>query len=168
MHMSFLACPCHLALAAVLIPSPVQLDALKAEATTLQQTALEEARRVARSGSMLADAGDGSSASSVAELQARLRQALEVMGQGLVERETEVRLLVLAAVAGEHMLYIGPPGTAKSEMGRRLSRLCRGTYFERLLTRFSVSGAGGAADGTCSEKENPRETGGWAGHAHAR
>ena len=31
-----------------------------------------------------------------------------------------------------------PPGTAKSELGRRLSRLCKGTYFERLLTRFSV------------------------------
>lgn len=31
-----------------------------------------------------------------------------------------------------------PPGTAKSEVGRRLSRLIQGSYFERLLTRFSV------------------------------
>ncbi len=29
-------------------------------------------------------------------------------------------------------------GTAKSELSRRLSSLCGGTYFERLLTRFSV------------------------------
>ena len=36
------------------------------------------------------------------------------------------------------MLLLGPPGTAKSELGRRLSRICQGTYFERLLTRFSV------------------------------
>ncbi len=48
-----------------------------------------------------------------------------------------MRLLLLAALAGEHILYIGPPGTAKSELGRRLSRLCHGSYFERLLTRFS-------------------------------
>ena len=32
----------------------------------------------------------------------------------------------------------GPPGTAKSELGRRLSALTGGRYFERLLTRFSV------------------------------
>ena len=50
----------------------------------------------------------------------------------------QVRLLLLAALSGEHILYIGPPGTAKSELGRRLSRLCHGVYFERLLTRFSV------------------------------
>lgn len=50
----------------------------------------------------------------------------------------QVRLLLLAALSQEHVLYIGPPGTAKSELGRRLSRLCAGTFFERLLTRFSV------------------------------
>ena len=51
---------------------------------------------------------------------------------------TQVRLLLLAALSGEHILFIGPPGTAKSELGRRLSRLYSGRYFERLLTRFSV------------------------------
>ena len=56
-----------------------------------------------------------------------------------------MRLLLLAALAGEHVLYIGPPGTAKSELGRRLSRLCHGTYFERLLTRFS-GGSGGLGE----------------------
>lgn len=50
----------------------------------------------------------------------------------------QVRLLLLAALAGEHILFIGPPGTAKSELGRRLARLYKGTFFERLLTRFSV------------------------------
>ena len=46
--------------------------------------------------------------------------------------------MILAALAGEHMLLLGPPGTAKSELSRRLSRLTGGLYFERLLTRFSV------------------------------
>lgn len=50
----------------------------------------------------------------------------------------QVRLLLLAALAGEHILFIGPPGTAKSELGRRLARLYDGQFFERLLTRFSV------------------------------
>ena len=49
-----------------------------------------------------------------------------------------MRLLLLAALAGEHLLLLGPPGTAKSELGRRLARLCGGRYFERLLTRFTA------------------------------
>jgi MoxR-like ATPase len=50
----------------------------------------------------------------------------------------QVRLLLLAALCGEHLLLLGPPGTAKSELSRRLSKLTGGKYFERLLTRFSV------------------------------
>ena len=46
--------------------------------------------------------------------------------------------MLLAALAGEHLLLLGPPGTAKSELSRRLSRVMGGQYFERLLTRFSV------------------------------
>ena len=73
-----------------------------------------------------------------APLQTRLMEAIRKLSSGLIERETEVRLLLLAALSKEHILYLGPPGTAKSELGRRLSTLCSGHYFERLLTRFSV------------------------------
>lgn len=72
------------------------------------------------------------------EIKLKLVNAIAAMQQGLVERESEVRLLLLAAMSGEHILLIGPPGTAKSEVGRRLNKLISGTYFERLLTRFSV------------------------------
>lgn len=59
--------------------------------------------------------------------------------RGLLQRDVAARALLLAALAGEHLLLLGPPGTAKSELARRLQRLLPGAhYFERLLTRFTV------------------------------
>ena len=74
-----------------------------------------------------------------ADCPTRLRALLDTLETGLVERRQSVRLCLLAALAGEHTLLIGPPGTAKSELARRLHTVFRdGRYFERLLTRFSV------------------------------
>ena len=69
---------------------------------------------------------------------AALRAATAALECGLVERDGEARLLLLALVGGEHLLLLGPPGTAKSELCRRLSRLSGLSYFERTLTRFST------------------------------
>ena len=66
-----------------------------------------------------------------------LRDALADAGRGLVEREAMVELVALSAVAGEHLLVIGPPGTAKSEAVRRTARALGGSYFEYLLGRFT-------------------------------
>ncbi|GBF89830.1 hypothetical protein Rsub_02534 [Raphidocelis subcapitata] len=71
-------------------------------------------------------------------LRQRLTATITKVQKGLLERETEVRLMLLAALCGEHLLLLGPPGTAKSELSRRLSGVMGGAYFERLLTRFSV------------------------------
>lgn len=68
---------------------------------------------------------------------ASLRQALAEAGRGLVERDALLEMVALAAVAGEHVLVIGPPGTAKSEAVRRVSRAVGGRYFEYLLGRFT-------------------------------
>lgn len=75
----------------------------------------------------------------VLNLKDRLTRIRDALGAGLIERDIPVRLALLAAIAGEHVLLIGPPGTAKSELARRLRLAFIGqTYFERLLTRFSV------------------------------
>jgi len=66
-----------------------------------------------------------------------LKAAIVSARKGLVERETLVEALVLAAVAGEHLLVIGPPGTAKSEAARRVARALGGRTFEYLLGRFT-------------------------------
>lgn len=72
-------------------------------------------------------------------MREKLQQLCEFLNQGLVERECATRLSLLAALAGEHLLLLGPPGTAKSELARKLHRVFREPrYFERLLTRFSV------------------------------
>ncbi|GAA0835715.1 hypothetical protein GCM10009112_27900 [Marinomonas arenicola] len=71
--------------------------------------------------------------------QTRLKQLMKDMNTGLFERHEQVKLLLLAALSGEHILLLGPPGTAKSELAKRLrSVFVEADYFERLLTRFSV------------------------------
>jgi MoxR-like ATPase len=68
---------------------------------------------------------------------ARIREAVGDASRGLVDREVLVELIALAAVAREHLLIIGPPGTAKSEAVRRFARVLEGSYFEYLLGRFT-------------------------------
>ena len=71
----------------------------------------------------------------------RVAQKVREVGRALDERYLDkselVRMLLVTLVAGEHMLIVGPPGTAKSALVRHLARLIDARYFEYLLTRFS-------------------------------
>jgi MoxR-like ATPase len=71
----------------------------------------------------------------------RAAQKVREVGRALDERYLDkseiVRMLLVTLVAGEHMLIVGPPGTAKSALVRHLARLVDARYFEYLLTRFS-------------------------------
>jgi MoxR-like ATPase len=76
---------------------------------------------------------------NTSELFKKIKRIQSQLTQGLVEREQTIKLTLLAALAGEHILLIGPPGTGKSLVSRRLHLVFKDTpYFERLLTKFSV------------------------------
>src|SRR5499427_10707029 len=70
-------------------------------------------------------------------LAARLQEAARVLEQHFLDKQEIIRLLLVSAVAGEHMLLIGPPGTAKSALVRMFAQLVDARYFEYLLTRFT-------------------------------
>ena len=74
---------------------------------------------------------------AVAGAASRLRAGIQAASAGLVEREAVVELLMLCAVAREHLLVIGPPGTAKSLAIRRATQVLGGRLFEYMLGRFT-------------------------------
>jgi MoxR-like ATPase len=76
-------------------------------------------------------------APNLSEASLRLRSAVTDACRGLVDREALVELVALSAVAREHLLVIGPPGTAKSVAVRRIAQATGGRYFEYLLGRFT-------------------------------
>ena len=68
---------------------------------------------------------------------AGVRQAIHRAARGLVDRDALVEMVALACVAGEHILVIGPPGTAKSQAVRAVANQLEAGYFEYLLGRFT-------------------------------
>ena len=68
----------------------------------------------------------------------KVRNLLAGLDAALVERRREVRMALLAVLAGHHTLLVGPPGTAKSELARCVGRcFAEARYFEQLLSAHS-------------------------------
>src|SRR5215831_594175 len=72
-----------------------------------------------------------------APLHERLRLLANTLERQFLGKDEIIRLLIIAVVAGEHCVLLGPPGTAKSALIRSLADLMQARYFEYLLTRFT-------------------------------
>jgi MoxR-like ATPase/biotin carboxyl carrier protein len=77
-------------------------------------------------------------------MKTKIQKLLDRLNQGLVEREHVLKTVLLAVLAGENPVLIGPPGTGKSLIARRVAQSLAGgangenDYFEYLLTKFST------------------------------
>jgi MoxR-like ATPase len=54
------------------------------------------------------------------------------------ERAEEINCALLAILSGEHVLFLGPPGTAKSLLSKNVCEIMDGQFFYYLLTRFTT------------------------------
>ena len=73
-------------------------------------------------------------------LKTRIRNLLMYLNTGLYEKENAIRLSILCAIAGESIFFLGPPGTAKSMISRRIQKAFKDEtkYFEYLMNEFST------------------------------
>ena len=70
----------------------------------------------------------------VREKFGKVRKALQSV---VIGQDQMIEALLLGLVAGEHVVVIGPPGTAKSYTVRCLCQLIQANYFQYLMTRFT-------------------------------
>src|SRR6516225_4047930 len=74
------------------------------------------------------------------ELRKRLNRFRISLGRYFVDKQELIDLMLVAAIAQEPLLLVGPPGTAKSDLVLKFKDalgLGESDYFEYMLTRFT-------------------------------
>lgn len=73
-------------------------------------------------------------------LRNKINRFRESLGRFFVNKQEIIDLMVVAAIAQEPLLLVGPPGTAKSDLVLKFKDalgITEGDYFEYMLTRFT-------------------------------
>jgi MoxR-like ATPase len=69
----------------------------------------------------------------------KLDEIKRALNAKFYEREDEVEAILIAILSRQHILMVGPSGTAKSALAVELAEMIHGAkYFQWLLTRFST------------------------------
>lgn len=72
-------------------------------------------------------------------IQQRMQKLVSEVSTGMFEREEIIAVSLLGALSGQNTFLLGPPGTAKSLISRRIACAFEDTnYFEYLMNRFST------------------------------
>ena len=74
---------------------------------------------------------------TIPEMARRLQDGARQLEAQFLGKEEVIRLLFVSALAGEHLVMVGPPGTAKSALLRAFAQVIDARYFDYLLTRFT-------------------------------
>ena len=68
-----------------------------------------------------------------------ITELLTCISEGVYEKEHILALSLLCSIAGESLFMLGPPGTAKSMVARRIKEVfAENSSFEYLMSRFST------------------------------
>jgi MoxR-like ATPase len=72
-------------------------------------------------------------------MKKKISQLQSLYAEYFKEREDEINGALLAVLSGENVIYLGPPGTAKTYLANKICQSIEGTnFFYYLLTRFTT------------------------------
>lgn len=57
------------------------------------------------------------------EIKLQMKELIKLMSEGVWEKEDIFSLALLSSIAGESIFLLGPPGTGKSMIARRLKEV---------------------------------------------
>lgn len=68
---------------------------------------------------------------------AKISDVVQALMLAFPGRDEAIKAMALGMLAGEHVLTVGEPGTAKSALTRAFSKVTRRRYWEHLMNRFT-------------------------------